>query len=182
MNGAFMQTRYNSIPSNATHRSPTHRQDIMIAARREPPPPPPVSHTLSSFPHAWGTYTYGQHQYDQMAVQLIPRRTSCFSTPLKRRAQVACPRQTSRAHCKRCVSYFSCFKKERKRNSCFLPGRRREGRSGPADNVRGACSWLSRTYHVRVVLSLHHVRFPSPPSPFPSTDGVTDSRKRMLDG
>jgi hypothetical protein len=94
---------------------PTHRQDIMIAARREPlppPPPPPCPTSFSSFPHAWGTYTYG-HQHNQMAVQLIPRRTSRFPTPLKGRAQVACPRQTSRTHCKRCV-YF--FKKKKKGN------------------------------------------------------------------
>jgi hypothetical protein len=31
----------------------------------------------------------------------------------------------------------------------ILLGRRRERRSGAADNLRSTCSWLRRTYHVR---------------------------------
>ena len=106
----------------------------------------------------------------QMAAQLIPKRTSRCSTSSKKRAQAVCPRQISRVRCRRLrVILFFLPKKKRETRGltwiycvptsapilfggvpvlilgCWRWG---EGRSGTADNVRGACPWIRRTYHV----------------------------------
>jgi hypothetical protein len=163
---------------------PTHRQDIMIAARREPlppPPPPPCPTSFSSFPHAWGTYTYG-HQHNQMAVQLIPRRTSRFPTPLKGRAQVACPRQTSRTHCKRCVYFFKKKKRGTGRGTYLLCLRFTRPQAGRKE--RASLQRTRRLLMAQSDLSCTCVLSTPRPFPFPSfpLPGVTDLRKRMLDG
>jgi hypothetical protein len=68
----------------------------------------------------------------------------------------------------------SLFMTRESADMAHLLGRGREGRVGTADNLRGACSRLCRTYHVRACPA----SFFSPCA----TRCAADSRKRMLDG